>query len=368
MAAIVNRIRIYYNKLSGIPRKNFFKRLLSGVKKYYTGFPTAIVLQTVSACNLQCKHCFITNYGTEISDGVTKIILYDEFIKLAERLNPLIKKADTFIFSTFEAIINKDLFRMMDYLLVINPKITFPFLSNAMQLTEEKIVLLEKYPISEINISVDGSTKEIVENFKTGVNFNKIMLALERLSTSKLANRVAITFVAHKKNIHQLPELLMLVKKFNVRTIYVSNLLSFTKDNQDMVLYAKEGNPEVDKIFKECVRIARANKQVIELPLTKPRLKGCQAVEAFFVNYNGNVSPCDFLAVTTPFTLFGQTIKNPPVVYGNILYDDPLEIYRSKSYADFRNQHRLAKELPAVCKNCIDGYGLMCSNRTVHTP
>jgi MoaA/NifB/PqqE/SkfB family radical SAM enzyme len=157
-----------------------------------------------------------------------------------------------------------------------------------------------------------------------------------------------------------------MVKKYNVKSIYVSNLLSFTKENQDMVLYSPEGNPAVDKIFEECIRIAKRNKQVLELPLTKPTMKGCQAVEAFFVNYNGNVSPCDFLAVTTPFTLFGKTVKNPPVVYGNILFDDPLEIYRSGTFADFRNKHRLAKELPAVCENCIDGYGLMCSNRTVY--
>jgi MoaA/NifB/PqqE/SkfB family radical SAM enzyme len=366
MTSIISKFRIYYNKISRIPGNRFFSRLFLGIKKYYYNYPTSIVLQTVSACNLQCKHCFITNYGTEISDGATKIILYDEFLKLAKPLEPLIKRANYFTFSTFEAIINKDLFRMMDHLLVINPNIRFPLISNSMQLTAEKIALLENYPLTEINISVDGTTKEVVENFKTGVRFESIMEALDRLSQSKLKNRLTVTFVAHKKNIRQLPGLLMMLKKYNVKTIYVSNLLSFTKENQDQVLYSKEGNPEADAIFGEAIKIARRNRQVLELPLTKPKLKGCQTIEAFFVNHNGNVSPCDFLAVTTPFTLFGTTVKNPPVVYGNVLYDDPVEIYRSKVYATFRNKHREAKELPDVCRNCIDGYGLMCSNRTVY--
>ncbi len=366
MLKIVKDLRIYYNKLSRIPKNEFFSRLFMGAKKYYANYPATIVLQTVSACNLQCKHCFITNYGIEIKDGVTKIILFDEFKKIADRLKPMVKTADYFVFSTFEAIINKDLFRMMDYLLEINPKMKFPFLSNSMQLTPDKISLLEKYPITEINISVDGITKEVVETFKNGVVFENILLALKRLSKSKLKNKIAVTFVAHKNNIHQLPGLLNMVNDYGVKTIYVSNLLSFTKENRDMVLYSREGNPEVNSIFEESISIARKNKQALELPLTNPQLKGCQAVESFFVNYNGNVSPCDFLAVTTPFTFFGETVTNPPVVFGNVLFDDPFEIFRSKAATKFRDSHRLAKDIPKECTHCIDAYGLMCSNRTVY--
>jgi hypothetical protein len=43
-----------------------------------------------------------------------------------------------------------------------------------------------------------------------------------------------------------------------------------------------------------------------------------------------------------------------------------LEIFRSKTAAQFREGHRLAKDLPPVCTHCIDAYGLMCSNRTVY--
>lgn len=366
MATIIENLRIYYNKISRIPRNELFSRLFTGAKKYYNDYPATIVLQTVSACNLQCKHCFITNYGIEIKDGVTKIILFDEFKKIADRLKPMIKKSNYFVFSTFEAIINKDLFKMMDYLLAINPDMKFPFLSNSMQLTPEKIALLEKYPLTEINISVDGTTREVVENFKNGVDFDKLMMALERLSRSSLRDKTVVTFVAHKNNVHQLPELLDLVNGFGIKSVFVSNLLSFTRDNGDMVLYRKEGNPEVERIFEESIQVARRNKQMLELPLTKPKLKGCQAIESFFVNHNGNVSPCDFLAVTTPFTLFGETITNPPLVYGNVLFDDPFEIFRSQQAADFRKSHRLAKDIPKACTHCIDAYGLMCSNRTVY--
>ncbi|MBK7883148.1 MAG: hypothetical protein IPJ81_04595 [Chitinophagaceae bacterium] len=127
MKNIFDTIKIGFKKISRIPRHQFMNRFSLGIKKYFSDYPTYIIFQSVSACNLQCKHCFINNYGTEITDGVTKIILYKEFLKIAERLKPLIKHCNYFVFSTFEAIINKDLFKMMDYLMEINPSIQFLF-------------------------------------------------------------------------------------------------------------------------------------------------------------------------------------------------------------------------------------------------
>jgi radical SAM protein with 4Fe4S-binding SPASM domain len=255
---------------------------------------------------------------------------------------------------------------MMDHLLTINPFLQFPLLSNAMLLSEETITQLKKYPVPEINISLDGMTKEVVESFKTGVEFNAIIDALKKLKDSTLRDKVAVTFVAHKHNIHQLPDYIDFVHSLGVKLIYVSNILTFTEKTAHLALYTKKGNVTAQQLFDEAVRRARKNKQTIQLPQLQPSLKGCQAVEAFFIDSNGNVAPCDFLAVSTPFTLFGTTQRNPPQIFGNVLFDDPIEIYRSERYQNFRKAHRLANKLPEACKNCIDAYGLMCSNRTVY--
>jgi MoaA/NifB/PqqE/SkfB family radical SAM enzyme len=361
-----DNIRIFFKKLNRLPKDKFAERLLLGIKKELVAYPQFITLQTVSACNLKCSHCFINDYRIEIEDGVIKIMQFDEFLRFAARLETLIKNARYFTFSSFEALLNKNIFRMMDHLLQINPKLRFPLLSNAMLLTNETIKKLERYPVDEINISLDGMTKEVVEGFKNEVVFEKIIAALHALSQSSLRGKVAVTFVAHQNNIDQLPDYVDFVHRLGVRLIYVSNILTFTPKTAHLALYSKEGNTGVDAIFSESVRRARSNGQTIQLPQTKPVLKGCQATETFFIDSNGNVSPCDFLAVSTPFTLFGETTKSPPQIFGNVLYDDPAAIYRSERYTLFRKKHRLGKELPEPCKNCIDGYGLMCSNRTVY--
>ena len=364
---VLQKAIILSKKIKRLPPDKFFNRLRLGVKKEFINTPQYITLQTVSACNLGCKHCFINNYGTEIPDGNTKIMKWDEFEKIISRISPLIQHASYFTFSSFEALLNKYLFEMMDRILEINPKIQFPFLTNSMILDDVTIKKLEQYPIPEIGISLDGKSKEVVESFKTGVHFDQLINALKKLAASSFRDRIAVTFVAHTNNIHELPDYVDFVNNLGIKLIYVSNLLSFTKYNSTEVLYSAEGNTEAQILFDEAIKRAKKNQQTIQLPELKPILKGCQACETFFIDTNGNVAPCDFLAVTTPFTLFGTTIQNPPQIYGNVLFDNPLEIYRSKAYTDFRNMHRLGKELPDVCKNCIDGYGLMCSNRKVYS-
>ena len=361
-----NLIKIAAKKIGNIPSEQLLNRMKLGVQKYFSGYPYSIILQTVSACDLKCKHCFINDYNIHIHDGAIKIMDFDEFLLFAERLKPMIRKASYFQFSTFEAILNKHLFKMMDEILKINPRTQFPFLSNTMQLSAEKISQLEKYPVSIINISLDGCTKKIVEDFKTDVSFEKIIETIIVLKKSTLKDKVTVTFVAHKNNIDELPEYVDFVNRLGIKEIQVSNLLTFTKETVGQELYSRQGNKFAESIFQEAVKRAKKNNQTISMPRLSPVQMGCQACESFFIDSNGNVAPCDFLAVSTPFTLWGKTIQNPPVPMGNIFKSDPLQIYRSAAFKKFRSDHRLGKNLPKECTNCIDAYGLMCSNRINH--
>jgi len=361
---MLDSIKIALKKIRRIPKGQLGSRVKLGIRKYFNDYPYYISLQTVSACNLKCKHCFINDYNTHIHDGVVKIMKFDEFVLIADRLKPLIQKSSFFQFSTFEAILNKNLFKMMDLLLEINPRLQFPFLSNTMELSDEKINELEKYPVPEINISLDGYTKKTVEDFKTGVIFEKIIETIRQLRNSKLKDRIAVTFVAHANNVRELPDYVDFVSGLGVKQIYVSNILTFTPDLLPLALYSKNGNSSAEAFFDEAIRRAKKNKILISMPRLKPEKMGCQACEVFFVDINGNVAPCDFLAVTTPFTLWGETVQNPPVIFGNVLKDEPLSIYRNKDFKAFRQAHRTGKELPKECTHCIDAYGLMCSNRT----
>jgi MoaA/NifB/PqqE/SkfB family radical SAM enzyme len=352
-------------KLFNTKPQEFVHRLKTGFRHYILNYPTTVIVQTVAACNLPCTHCFINNYGKEIVDGKKKIMQLDEFNKMLKTMPNIVKNASYFGFSSFEALLNKDIFEMMEAVLAINPKIKFPFLSNSMLLTEENILRLKRMPITEINISLDGLYKETVEAFKTGVDYNQIIKAIMDLQKNGMSSITAVTFVAHKDNINELPDYVNFVNSLGVKTVYVNNLMSFTGLHKHLYLYTKNGNNSAKAIFDTTIANIKQNKQTLWLPKLQPSEAGCTQPEALFINSNGDVAPCDYLAVKTPFEYFGSQKTSAPTIFGNVWQNNALSIFRNKQAKFFRKMHRNGK-LPDACDHCIDGYGLMCSKRTMY--
>lgn len=344
-----------------IPELN--EKIKRAMKVYFYKFPSLIVLQTASACNLKCSHCFINNYGKEIPDGKIKIMDFDEFIQFVEQLKPAIKHADYFQFTTFEPFLQKHLFKMMDYILEINPKIKFPILTNAQLLNRELLEKLKKYPISEFTVSLDGFKKETVETFKTDSDFDKTIEIMKIFNEQNFSVPLQCVFVMQKNNYKELPEYIDFVNSIGVKRIFVNNLLSFTKTHSDLTLYNKNIEGEIEEIFSSSIKKVEVNSQELILPSIYPKLQGCKSCEMLFVDINGNIAPCDFLAVQTPFYFNDVSYTAKPVIFGNIFKESALKIFRSKQYNEFRNRHREGKELPDECLSCINAYGLMCSNR-----
>lgn len=351
------------SKISNTPISALPQKIPRGIRHMLMEYPVHIIVNTVTACNLACEHCFITNYGLEIPDAHNNIMHWDFFLRILDRIKPAVRHAEYFQFSTFEELLHKRLFDMMDRVLTINPKIQFPIHSNAMLVDEEKLAKLAERPISEFTVSLDGMKKETVERFKTGATFEKIIDTLRKAVQLAWKARVGVVFVAHKDNIAELPDYIDFVRDLGINTIYVNNLLSFTPKFREKYLYTPHGNPEAERIFAEAIERVERNNMTIYIPRITPKPIGCGIVEAVYIDMRGNISPCDFLNESTPFELFGETKQGPPVRFGNVLEEDILSIYRSPAVRAFREHHRHG-EIPDSCTHCIDAYGLMCSKRT----
>ena len=351
------------DKVRKTPISSLPLKIPRGIRHMLLEYPVHITVNTVTACNLTCEHCFITNYGIEIPDAHNNIMQLDFFERILERIIPAVKHAEYFEFSTFEELLNKRIFEMMDRVLEVNPKIQFPIHSNTMIVDDEKLEQLSRYPISEFTVSLDGMRKETVERFKTGVNFDHVVEILGKAAKLSWNACVGVVFVAHKDNITELPQYVDFVRDLGVRTIFVNNLLSYTPKFRERYLYTPEGNAEVHQIFQEAIALVERNNMTIYIPRLTPEPMGCSIVETLYIDYRGNVSPCDFLNESTPFEMFGESKQGPPIWFGNVFEEDVLKIYRSPQVRAFREMHRHA-EVPDPCTHCIDAYGLMCSKRT----
>ncbi len=355
---LINTIK----KISRIPISELPTRIRFGLKRKIFSTPSNILIQTTAACNLKCEHCFINYYGDIIPNGKIRLLDINEFKATANAIKRMIKNARFMQFSTFEPLLNKHIFNMMDYALEINPNLQFYIHSNAMIIDEKIIENLEKRPIAGVTISLDGATKDTVEKFKTGSDFDKIIKNIKLLADSNLKDKISLVFVLHKSNQHELLDYSDFVKELGIRNIHINNLMPFLPEFENEVLYAKEGNPDVEKLFEKLAVRIKKNKQVAQIPTTKPLAIGCNQCNALYIDVDGNVSPCDYLAVSTPFSYFGKTQQLPPLIFGNIFKTNVEKIYNSKEYKAFRRFH-LKGDIPQHCKFCINSYNLLCSNR-----
>jgi len=359
MKSTLSRI---FSKIKNTPKSELLLKIKLGLKTRLFASPATILIQTTAACNLKCKHCFINYYNNVILDGKIKLLNFNEFKEIADKISPSIKLASFLQFSSFEPLLNKDLFKMMDYVLTINPKLQFYIHSNGMLMNEKNISELEKRPIFAITLSLDGITKDTVEQFKTGVDFTQIISNFKLLAKSKLQNKTSIVFVLHKNNKDELLDFPNFVKDIGFKNIHINNLMAFLPEFENQVLFSQEGNNEIEKLFDELTNRIKKNKQTLQIPNTKPKNIGCTQCNILYIDVNGNVSPCDYLAVSTPFTLFGKTQQLAPIIFGNIFETSIKKIYNSTEYKNFRNNH-FKGIIPEHCKLCINSYNLLCSNR-----
>jgi len=285
------------------------------------------------------------------------------FTKIVDRISHLIKKGRAFQFSTVEPLFHKDIFKMMDYVSRYNRGIEYPLLSNGMLLSEKNIKELLKRNIPSVSISLDGCKKETVESLKTNTKFDKVVnniKLLKKMCQDKVA--VYVVFVATKDNIDELVEYVDFCKNLNVDRILVNGFFSFLPENSHLYLYSKQGNPEVQKIFRLAYDNAKRKNIDIEFPSLVAKASGCGLYSYMNIDEKGDVSPCILLARKTPFELFSKSVTVMPVIWGNVFDDDPFSIWKSKKSVQFRKMLR-NKVVPNECSLCPDAYGVICSNR-----
>ena len=322
------------------------------LKKY----PKFITIETMDICNLRCSHCFIENW--EDHDGFMK---YESFVKLVHRMTDIIKNTESLDFSSVEALFHKRVFDMFDLVRKVNPDIFLHLNTNGMLFTDEKIYKLLEREIYDISWSLDGYTKETVESFKIGANFEKIIDGIKRvkeLGGDKF--RLHTLFIAHKNNIHELLDYVDFCRDLGIMEIKISGLWTHGSEMSKNILWSVEGMPEIDELYKTAQKRAESYGMMLRYPETKMNPVGCFVDETMFIGVHGDVHPCIFFSKDTPMTLLDETKIHKPMIWGNIFEQEPYDIFNSEESVNFRKQiHN--DTLPEECKMCGLGYDVICS-------
>jgi MoaA/NifB/PqqE/SkfB family radical SAM enzyme len=329
-----------------IDLKHLYKKLCYNFNIAYR--PLRLNFTLTDYCNLRCPTCSKwkeTNPKAELSKEQWKRIIN----KISGfGLSPLV------VLTGGEPFSRKDIFDIIGY--IVDAGLQPVILSNGSLLNQVKISKLQKYPIRQITLSLNGvraATHEITRG--VGGCFEKTLTSLDILANTQIP--VVIETILMKPNMGEIIDLVKLAKKkkikgiafqvltaSNVHNIYddkknsipeeqwyksdpfwIDDAEAFTSLVEELIYMKRNGFPIINSLeqMKYFPLYFRDQRRIAKLP--------CMAgIGNFMVDPYGQVRQCYSLM---------------PI--GNILKQKPLDIWRSKTAKEVRQQIRTCK---ATCR------------------
>jgi MoaA/NifB/PqqE/SkfB family radical SAM enzyme len=262
-----------------------------------------------------------------------------------------------------EPLLAPDLFRMIEY--ASRRGVRMGFNTNGTLLTPERSERLVSGGLDWLHVSLDGATAETYENIRTGSDFERVRRNVQALVETKRRlgaerPRLMLVFVAMRRNIHELPQLVRLAADWGVGALWVQNLSHSFDDTdpsgsyREIRLYAEEEalwSDEDKSLAEEIFGIAGALAKELGLELRLPRLEEPSRVPAegpachwpfsgTYITHDAKVQPCCMV------------MGSDRAVLGDAEASSFADIWGSAEYESFRAGLVGEAEPPAVCQGC----------------
>ena len=320
------------------------------LKEYSLLMFHTITLEVTTVCNLKCPTCRVTQSGQ-----TPRFMEFNQFANIAQALRSCICQAQIFSLMSSEPLLHKRFFDMIDFIQGINPKIQTAIVTNGMLLDDEKQNGLLQRGIISIGVSLDGATKETHESIRVGSKFETIIENTK--SFIRKGGRVRTIQVSRKENIGELLDFVDMCADIGIWCIKISGLNAYKPEHVSSCLYSYEGNPEVEEIYRQAEEKAKQKHILFTYKPTKLNPSACCTVpHTMYVGIDGDISPCVFYSEPSPLSLLDKTTMTEPIIWGNVLEEEPLRIWYSDASLQFCRKLMYGEE----CKACAMKYGVIC--------
>jgi len=243
-----------------------------------------ILLEIISRCNLNCKHCF-----NRPGDNAVDMSLDDINRIINKCLKHGLKKV---ALSGGEPLVHPQIKEIIQNCKNY-PDITFTITTNGLLLNKEFIDLMRPIPNIELQISIDGTTKEIYEATRgenTFSQFYKGFLLMAKSKIKTLISRTCITKLNYK-NVSEIYKM-SLDNKMTPSFIFITPQGNAVENMEDFSLTLAQKIHAIDTIN-------RLNEQYnisIPPPSAANRCDFAEDLQrkALLIKSDGNVAPCQF--------------------------------------------------------------------------
>jgi tungsten cofactor oxidoreducase radical SAM maturase len=310
-----------------------------------------LYLEPTTACNLECRTCIRNTW-----DDPNQHMSMRTFQRCVDSLSDL-PDLQRVVFTSFGEPFTQP--RILDMIEAVRKRdLAVTIGTNGLLLSSEVCGELVKLGVDRVIFSIDGGKPETYAGVR-GAMLAQVIEHMHSLNESKrkyhsLYPQIGIEFVAMRSNITELDDLVAMAKELNVSRLLVSNVLPYTEELHDEVLYGYQPVPP----FKASGWALKLDAWVSWATQELPHMhwgaeRRCRFVQdqAVVVGWDGGISPCYALSHNySYFTVDGRRKQVERYVLGNVNDQSLAEIWQSEDYVLFRSEVK-AYHFPS-CPDC----------------
>lgn len=263
------------------------------------GLPSELQVEVTGSCNLRCRMCLV-RYRDPISRS-SGALDYETYLELLDAL-PTLRKLT--LQGLGEPLLSPHIFEMVEHATARGVEVGFN--TNATLLTRERSERLVAAGLGWAHVSLDGASAETYEGVREGARFDRVRANLEGLLEARAAAgasrpRILLVFVAMRRNIGDLDDLVRLAAGWRVDGVWVQNLSHSFSDTDPAGDYAEirefaaaEALWAGDPAFGRAARLAGELGVDLRLPRREEATtRACSwPWESAYVTHRGEVQPC----------------------------------------------------------------------------
>lgn len=291
--------------------------------------PVKIGFEPTTFCNLRCPEC---PSGLRAFTRPTGMAQLDLFRQVIDELSP--EMIYLLLYFQGEPFLNPNFLDMAAY---AHEKGLYSATStNGHYLTPAKARETIKSGLSEVLISIDGTTQETYSAYRVGGQLEKVKegvrnLVAARKEAGSLGPFIFIQFLVVRPNEHQIQDIKRLGKELGVDHVAFKTAQIYEFEN---------GHPLMPTIDQYSRYQATADGQyVLKNKLENQCWKLWQGAE---ITWDGKVLPCCF-------------DKDAQYEMGNLQENSFRQIWQSEAYQAFRQRLLQSRQSIDICQNCSEG-------------
>lgn len=318
---------------------------------------TKLYIEPTDICNLDCRTCIRNGWEEPLGKMSEEV-----FLRILEGLRSFDSTAIPSVFfgGLGEPLYHPKTIEMIQQVKALGARVEM--ITNGTMLTETRAKQLISAGLDTLWVSIDGATPESYSDIRLGAQLPKVLKNLARFrELRKPGHRptpeIGIAFVAMKRNIADLPQVIKLGLQHGAMRFSISNVLPYTAEMQEEMLYRRTlsditymPSPWLPQISIPKMDINETTREAFIQALNSGcnvsfagyNLGGASDVCTFIesgsmaIGWDGSVSPCLPLLHTHTSYLHNKPRINRRHIVGKVTDRNLLDLWSDPDYVAYR--------------------------------